>query len=50
MSLGPGLIAAAKADTISIASWQIGMHGFTAFSNFYVFRHVLGARREVNGS
>ncbi|WP_316203710.1 DUF4396 domain-containing protein [Bradyrhizobium sp. SZCCHNS3051] len=29
LSLGQGLIAAAKADTISIASWQVGMHGFT---------------------
>ncbi|CCD87281.1 conserved membrane protein of unknown function [Bradyrhizobium sp. ORS 285] len=48
LSLREGLIAAAKADTISIASWQIGMYGFMAFANFYIFRHVLGARLEVD--
>ncbi|MGJ4912921.1 DUF4396 domain-containing protein [Bradyrhizobium sp. HKCCYLRH2060] len=48
LSLGQGLIAAVKADTISITSWQVGMYGFMAFANFYLFRHVLGTRLEVD--
>lgn len=48
LSFGKGLIAAAKADTISITSWQVGMYGFMAFANLYIFQHVLGTRLEVN--
>ena len=42
-----GLIAALKADTLSLTAWQIGMYGFMAFAQFYLFRHLLGARLEV---
>jgi hypothetical protein len=48
LSLGQGFLAAAKADTISIASWQVGMYGFMAFANLYIFQHVLGTRLEVD--
>ena len=34
--------AAIKADTLLLAAWQIGMYGFMAFANFYLFQHVLG--------
>ena len=39
---GPAIWAAIKADTLSLTSWQIGMYGFMAFANFYLFQHVLG--------
>ncbi len=48
LSLGEGIWAAIKADTISITAWQVGMYGFMAFANFYLFRHLLGTRLEVN--
>jgi branched-subunit amino acid transport protein len=48
LSIREGLIAAVKADTISITAWQVGMYGFMAFAHFYVFRHVLGTKLEVN--
>lgn len=41
LSVGEGLIAAAKADTISITAWQIGMCGFMALAHFYIFPHLL---------
>ncbi|MEE3504197.1 DUF4396 domain-containing protein [Acidiphilium acidophilum] len=41
LSVGPGLIAAIKADTLSLTAWQIGMYGFMAFAYFYLFRIVL---------
>jgi hypothetical protein len=43
LSVGEGLIAAAKADTISITAWQIGMYGFMALAHFYIFPHLLQA-------
>ena len=48
LSLGQGLWAAAKADTISITAWQIGMYGFLAFAYFYLFRHLLGTKLQVD--
>ena len=39
---GPAIWCAIKADTLSLTSWQIGMYGFMAFANFYLFQHVLG--------
>lgn len=48
LTVGQGLIAAVKADTISITAWQVGMYGFMAFAYFYIFRHVLGTKLEVN--
>jgi len=47
LSLREGLIAAIKADTLSLTAWQIGMYGFMAFAHFYVFRQFIGANLEV---
>lgn len=49
-NLGPaeGIWQAVKADTLSLTSWQVGMYGFMAFASFYIFRHVLGVKLEVN--
>jgi Domain of unknown function (DUF4396) len=41
LSFRDGLIAAIKADTISITAWQIGMYGFMAVARFYIFSHLL---------
>ncbi len=48
--LGPaeGLVAAIKADTLSLASWQIGMYAFMAFAKFWLFRRVLGTDLNVD--
>src|SRR6185437_5531414 len=48
LSFKQGLWAAAKADTISITAWQVGMYGFMAGANFYLFRHLLDVRLAVN--
>ena len=37
-----GLIAAIKADTLSLTAWQIGMYGFMAVAHFWIFAKVLG--------
>ena len=42
LSPSAAIWAAIKADTLSLTSWQIGMYGFMAFANFYLFQHVLG--------
>ncbi len=42
ISPGAAVWAAIKADTLSLTSWQIGMYGFMAFAEFYLFQHVLG--------
>ena len=41
------LIAAVKADTLSLTSWQIGMYGWMAISVFLIFGHPLSARTAV---
>jgi hypothetical protein len=33
LSVGQGLVAAIKADTLSLTAWQVGMYGFMAFAN-----------------
>lgn len=43
-----GIWQAIKADTLSLTAWQIGMYGFMAIANFWLFRRVLGTRLEVN--
>lgn len=48
LSLGQGLIAAIKADTLSLTAWQIGMYGFMAFATFVIFRRAFGLDLEVN--
>lgn len=42
LNLKDGLIAAIKADTLSLTAWQIGMYGFMAIAYFGIFREGLG--------
>jgi hypothetical protein len=39
---------ALKADVLSLTAWQVGMYGFMAFAQFYLFQHLFGARTEVS--
>lgn len=48
LSPGQGLVQAVKADALSLTAWQMGMYGFMAFAQFYLFRQLLGVRLEVN--
>jgi hypothetical protein len=48
LSVRDGLIAALKADSLSLTAWQVGMYGFMALAQFYIFRRVLGSSLEVN--
>lgn len=36
-----GLIAALKADTLSLSAWQLGMYGWMAIAIFLIFGHPL---------
>lgn len=47
LSLGAGLVAALKADTLSITAWQVGMYGMLALAQFAVLPAVLGGRAGV---
>jgi hypothetical protein len=42
LPLGSGLMAAFKADTLSLAAWQVGMYGFMAIAQFAIFAPWLG--------
>lgn len=48
LSFGQGLIAAIKADTVSITMWQIGMYGFMAVAYFVIFGIGFGTKLEIN--
>lgn len=48
LSLSQGLVAAIKADTVSITLWQIGMYGFMAIAYFAIFAIGFGAKLEIN--
>jgi hypothetical protein len=48
LSLRARLIAALKADALSLMAWQTGMYALMAFAQFYLFRRVPGARLEVD--
>lgn len=48
LGLRDGVLAAIKADTLSLTAWQLGMYGFMALAQFYIFRMLLGARLEVD--
>lgn len=37
LSLGEGLVAAVKADTLSLTAWQVGMYGWMALALFVWF-------------
>ena len=41
LSVGQGILAAVKADTLSLTSWQIGMYGWMAVVTFAIFGHEL---------
>jgi branched-subunit amino acid transport protein len=42
LSFGQGIIAAIKADTLSLTAWQVGMYGFMALAYFNIFRRGFG--------
>ena len=48
LKIPKGVWAAIKADALSLTAWQIGMYGFMAFANFFIFHHVLGVRLQVD--
>jgi len=48
LSVGDGLIAAIKADTLSLTAWQIGMYGFMAFAYFEIFGKILGQKLQTD--
>jgi hypothetical protein len=41
LSLGEGLVAASKADFLSLTAWQVGMYGWMAIVTFLIFGHEL---------
>ena len=41
-------IAAIKADTASLIAWQVGMYGFMAFVQFYLYPQLAGRPAPVN--
>ena len=43
-----GVVAAVKTDALSLMAWQIGMYGFMAFAQLYLFGSLLGRRAEVD--
>lgn len=48
LSFGAGIVAAIKADTLSLTAWQVGMYGFMAIACFVIFRAGFGVTLEVN--
>jgi hypothetical protein len=47
LSLSEGIVAAIKADTLSLTAWQLGMYGFMAIAHFIIFQNGFGARLEA---
>jgi hypothetical protein len=50
LSPGEGIVAALKADALSLTAWQIGMFAFMAFAKFYLFRRLLGFDLRVDSA
>jgi hypothetical protein len=48
LKMREGIKEAIKADTLSLISWQVGMYGFMAFANFYLFNQVFRTSMETN--
>lgn len=48
LSLGEGIIAALKADSLSLTAWQIGMYCLMAVMQFVVFKHAFGHQAPVD--
>lgn len=47
LSVRAGLVAALKADTLSILSWQVGMYGMMALAQFLILPALFGGRAAV---
>jgi hypothetical protein len=50
LSPGQGLIAALKADALSLSAWQVGMYGWMAIARFALFRTRCRPRARCSGS
>jgi hypothetical protein len=48
LTAGQALVAALKADSISLTTWQIGMYGFMAIAAFAIWRPAFGLRLQVD--
>jgi len=46
LSVGQGILAAMKADTLSLTAWQLGMYGYMAIAYFVIFGDGLGVKLE----
>lgn len=44
LSIRQGIVAALKADSLSLMAWQIGMYGVMALMQWVVFPHLLGTQ------
>jgi hypothetical protein len=42
LSFGKGVVAAVKADTLSLTAWQVGMYGGMAMMQFALFKPHYG--------
>ena len=47
-SFGQGIVAAVKADTLSLTAWQVGMYGFMAVAYFIIFGSLIGLKLETD--
>ncbi|WP_208020407.1 DUF4396 domain-containing protein [Vibrio viridaestus] len=50
MSRGEAIVAALKADFLSLTAWQIGMYGFMAIAHFWLFPSLFGTELVVNSA
>lgn len=48
LSPGRGIVAALKADTLSLMAWQIGMYGLMALMQFWLLPAWFGTKAAVN--
>jgi hypothetical protein len=44
LSVGEGIVAATKADVLSLTSWQVGMYGFMGLAHFLLFPTLFGGK------
>lgn len=48
LSIWAGILAAVKADTLSLTAWQVGMYGFMAIAHFVLFPGAFSVKLETN--
>lgn len=48
LGVAPGIWAAVKADTLSLTAWQVGIYGFMAVADFWIFGRLLGVELKVD--